>query len=130
MQVVGTLAGLLGLGMLFAIPVMLTHGIKTTSWWMLPIMSFPLVVAVYLIYVGYLALFRFSPVTVRHICGALAFGAITLIVPVFDSKENADNAWMPFAFIGCLAVAYLGYRAATSWFCKLLFQQKPTDAAS
>jgi nitrate/nitrite transporter NarK len=82
---------------------------------------FALALAVYCIYVAYLVWFRFSPLAVRHICGAVGVYILTLLWDVFKRSRDAD--WMPFAFLGSFFVIYIVYRVASHRLSRWLFPE-------
>lgn len=123
LRVVGTLAGLLGLGMLCVTPFMVYHSITERNGWMILLAVFPLAVAIYFIYVAYLAWFRFSPLAVRHICGALGIYVLMLVTKLFDASRNSETPWTAFAFLGCLVAVYFAYRTASNRLSRLLFPE-------
>lgn len=124
MRVIGTLAGLLGLGMLGLAPFIFYHAIAEWNLWMILLAAFPLALAVYLVYVAYLVWFRFSPLAVRHICGALGFYGFTLLTPLFNPGPGGpDTAWSALAFLGCIVGVYLAYRVASNRLSRLLFPE-------
>ena len=121
MRVVGTLAGLLGLGMLCILPFLIHHAIAEQMGWMILFAVFPLPVAAYFIYAAYLVWIRFSPVAVRHVCGALGFYTLTLFPKAFERFRDAD--WMPFAFFGCLVAVYLACCVVSHYLSRRLFPE-------
>ena len=123
MRVVGTLGGLLGLGMLCIAPLMLYRSVTERNPWMILLAAFPLALAGYFIYVAYLVWFRFSPIAVRHICGALGFYLLMLITKLFDPSRDSGTPWAAFAFLGCLVVVYFAYRVASDRLSRLLFPE-------
>jgi len=127
MRVIGTLAGLLGLGMLCVTPFMLYHSITERNAWMILLAVFPLALAAYFIYVAYLVWFRFSPLAVRHICGALGFCVLMLVTKLFDPSRDSDTPWAAFAFLGCLVAVYFAYRVASARLSRLLFSERVSE---
>jgi hypothetical protein len=121
MRVVGTLAGLLGVAMLCFMPFMLFHSITERNPWMIVLAIFPLALALYFIYVAYLVWFRFSPLAMRHICGALGFYVLMLLTKLFD--RDLDTTWAPSAFLGCLVIVYFAYRVASNRLSRWLFPE-------
>ena len=84
---------------------------------------FPLALSVYFLYVSYLVWFRFSPLAVRHICGALGFYVLMVITKLFDPASNSHAAWPAFALLGSLIVVYFAYRVASDRLSRLLFRE-------
>ena len=121
MRVVGTLAGLLGLGMLCITPFLIYHAVAEQMGGMIFFVVLPLPVAAYFIYAAYLVWFRFSPVAVRHVCGALGFYTLTLFPKAFEQFRDAE--WMPFAFLGCLFAVYVAYRVVSRYLSRWLFPE-------
>ena len=121
MRVVGTLTGLLGLGMFHITLFLMFKSITERNLGMILFVLFPLAAAVYLIYVAYLVWFRFSPITVRHICRALAFYVVALLMELFDPARDSKAAWPMFAFLGCLVVVYFAYAVVSDQLIRLLF---------
>jgi len=121
MRVVGTLFGLLGVGMLCITSLLLYYSITEWDDWMIPLTIFPLAISFYFIYVAYLVWFNFSPLAVRHICGALGLYLLTLVPKLFKPLDDAEAAWPAFAFFGCLVIVYSGLRVASSRLSRWLF---------
>jgi hypothetical protein len=127
MQVVGTLAGLLGALMLCVTPFMLyvVFTGKSVSVAVLLLSLFPLFVAVYFLYVAYLVWFRYSPRAVLHICGTLGFFVLGLALRFLDVADidvsHGATLWQPFAFLGFLVFVFFAYRAASRYLSRLLF---------
>ena len=121
LRVISALAGLLGFGILCITPFLIHHSIAEQQGWMIFFLVLPLLVAVYFIYAAYLVWFRFSPVAVKHICGALGFYVVTLFPKVFERFRDAD--WMPIAFLGSLLVVYLAYRVVSHRLSRWLFPE-------
>ena len=120
-RVAGTLAGLLGLGMLCVAPVMLYHSFIEQNPWMIGLALFPFALAVYFVWVAYLVWFRFSPLAVRHICGALGFYGLTLAARLVGPPRDPEMPWGSFAFLGCLVVIYIAYKFASDRLSRWLF---------
>jgi hypothetical protein len=120
---IGSLAALLGVGMLCVTPFLIAHTLRdqTNRWW-LALLLLLLAIAAYLVYVGYLVWFRFSPRAVRHVCGAVGFYLLTQCVELFG---RSDELWTSFAFLGGLIVVYFGYRFTSSRLSRWLFP--PSD---
>jgi hypothetical protein len=124
MRAIGILSGLLGLSMLCVAPFMLYHAITERNPSMTVLMVvFPLAFGLYFIYVAYLVWFKFSPLAVRHICGALGFYLLAPVAMLFDPSRDSGTPWTAFAFLGCLVVVYFTYRLASDRLNKLLFPQ-------
>jgi hypothetical protein len=121
MRLIGTLLGLLGLGMVCVAPFMLYHAITERNLFMVLIAVFPLALAVYFIYVSYLIWFRLSPLAVRHMCGALGFYILTLVTKLGDPSRHTGRHWEVLIFLGCVIAVYLAYRVASKLLSKLLF---------
>ena len=124
LRVIGTLGGLLGLGMLCVAPIMFFHSVGERNPWMILLAAFPLAMSAYLIYVGYLVWFRFSPLAVRHICGALGFYIITLVPKISDPSRDPSSPWGPFLFLACLVAVYFGYRSISGKLSRWLFPER------
>jgi hypothetical protein len=116
---IGTLAALLGVGMLCVTPFLIAHSLReeTNRWW-LAFLLLPLGIAAYLIYVGYLVWFRFSPRAVRHVCGAVGFYLLGQCMELFGRSGEIGTS---FAFLGCLAVVFFGYRFVSTRLSRWLF---------
>src|SRR5436190_853415 len=109
-RVIGTLSGFLGVCLLWFVSLMLYHGIAERNlWWMILPAAFPLAMAAYLVYAAYSVWFRFAPLTVRHICGALGLLVVTLVARLLRPAENFDSAWRGFAFLGCIVAVFFAY---------------------
>jgi hypothetical protein len=86
------------------------HSITDGPFWMTLIWLFPLAISLYLIYAAYLVWFRFSPLAVRYICGALGFGMFLLIGGLFEPARDSDATWPAFVFLAGVVVVYYAYR--------------------
>lgn len=118
-RIVGTLFGLLGLGMLGFDLRLFYRSVAERNGWSIMFMTIALMTIIYLIYVAYLVWLRFSPRAVRHVCGALGFCVLAFLVP----NRAPEAPWAVFAFVGCLVVIYIGYRIASVCLCRLLFPE-------
>ena len=120
---VGTLAALLGVGMICVTPFAIAHMLRnqTSPWWLV-LLLLPLGIAAYLVYVGYLVWCRFSPRAVHHVCGAVGFYLLGQSMELFG---RSNELWISFAFLGLLVVVYFGYRFASSRLSRWLFP--PSD---
>jgi hypothetical protein len=133
-QGMGMLAGVFGLGVLGLLGMMgfgAHHAIvgREPLMVMLSFLSllFGVLFGVYMIYVAYLATFKYSPLAVRHVCGALAFIALgPLTHPLIQSHTDSHRTgphWKEFAFLICLVVLYYAYRAASNRLNGFLFPE-------
>ncbi len=131
MRVVGTLSGLFGLMLLCVGPFMLYHAITKHDGLMIGFTIFPLVLALYFLYVAYLVWFKFSPLAVRHVCGILAFYALMLMTNLFrPNRPSSENPWLAFVFLGGLVIVYFIYGATTRYFNRLLFPAPVSEVQS
>ncbi len=130
MRVVGTLAGLLGAGMLSIGPFILYHAYTERSPLMMVFAVFPLVFGVYFVYVGYLVWFKYSPLAVRHICGTVAFYVFVLVSKLFGAGREAEPSWVTFAPLGCLFVVFFAYRLASARLSRWLFPESASGIQS
>ena len=116
---IGTLAALLGIGILCATPFLVAHILRDqANRWRLAFLLLPVAIANYLVYVGYLVWFRFSPRAIRHVCGAVGFYLLGQSVEVFGRSNEMLTS---FVFLGCLVLVYFGYRFASSRLSSWLF---------
>jgi catechol 2,3-dioxygenase-like lactoylglutathione lyase family enzyme len=127
MRVIGTLAGLLGIGSLFFTPFVL-HQLMVpqsplTILFSLYFAFFSLAVDAYFIYAAYLVWFRFSPLAVRHMCGLLGFSALVLVAKLADPLHHPHTPWAPLISLAGLGAVYFGYRAASNRLSRFLFPQ-------
>lgn len=130
MRVAGTLAGLLGVGMLCFAPFMVYHSFTERNPWMIGFAIIPLAVAAYFVYVTYLVWFRFSPLAVRHICGAIGFYVLALITKLFDPVRDSGTPLAALAFLGCLVVVSFAYRFASDRLSRWLFPESASGVQS
>jgi hypothetical protein len=130
MRVAGTLAGLVGLCFLPAMLVGLYHSITEPYPLMILVAAFALAISAYLMYVAYLVWFRFSPLAVRHVCGALGFYVLTLVPRLLDLSRNPDRPWMGFALLGSFVAVYIAYRFASHRLSRLLFPESSSGIQS
>lgn len=122
-KLIGSLSGLLGFGMLCVDLFFLVGVFKAATWWMVPIAMFSFGIAAYLLYVAFLVWFRFSPLAVRHVCGALGFYALSLATNCLNPERLASTPWISFAWLGCLIAVYFGYKAASRWLSRRIFTE-------
>src|SRR4051812_1770821 len=106
MRIVATLAGVFGVITLCIAPFTLYYSIMRGDAWMIFFAALPLMLGAYGIYLAYVVWFRFSPLAVRHICGALGFCVIIFITRLLDPVRHSSAAWPAFASLGCLIVVY------------------------
>jgi hypothetical protein len=123
MRIAGTLAGLLGLCLLPAMLVGLYSSITESDPWMILFATFSLAISAYFMYVAYLVWLRFSPLAVQHVCGALAFYVLILIMRLFELSRNRDQPWIGFALPGSFVAVYIAYRVASHRLSRLLFPE-------
>ena len=123
-RVVGTLAGLPGLGLLFIALLMLYLGIPDRDAERISIGGFLLAFAAYFLHTAYLAWFRFSPLAVRRVCGALCIYGMTFVTEkLLDVTVHSDAFWPAFAFLGCVVAVYIAYRFVSNRLRRLLFPE-------
>lgn len=76
----------------------------------------------YLVYVGYLTWFRFSPLAIRHICGVIAFyllGVVQVVLDIFVGSQLSVASGI-IALFSLIAVICL-YCWAFKYYNRLLF---------
>jgi hypothetical protein len=123
-RVVGTLAGLPGLGLLFIALLNLYLGIPDRDAKRISIGGFLLALAAYFLHTSYLVWFRFSPLAVRRVCGALCLYGMTFVTAkLLDVTDHSDAIWPAFAFLGCVVAVYVVYRFASDRLSRLLFPE-------
>lgn len=127
-RIVGTVVGLYGammlcVGLLMAGTVFRQAGEHRVAG--LAFGGIMLAVAVYALYVGWLAWFRLSPLAVRHVCGVLGF--LVLMVPSHFMRpamlqhDHDRDMWIPLAYFGSLLLVLFLYRLASERLSRLLF---------
>jgi len=129
-RILGTVAGLLGVGLLCFAPFVFYRSITEQNPVMIAFAVLPLALAAYFLYVAYLVWFRFSPLAVRHVCGALGFYALTLLTKLFDPMRDSGVPWRSCAFLGCLVAVFLAYRFASGRLSRWLFPESPSGVSS
>ena len=123
-RVVGTLAGLAGLSGLFFALLMLYLGIHERDAERIANGVFLLALAAYYLYTAYLVWFRFSPLAVRHVCGALCLYGMTFVTAkLLNVTAHSDALWPAFAFLGCVVAVYIAYRFVSNRLSRLLFPE-------
>jgi hypothetical protein len=127
MRIAGTLAGLMGFCLFSAMLVGLYSSITERDLRMVPFAVFSLAISAYLMYAAYLVWFRFSPLAVRHVCGALGFCVLMLLMQLPDWSRIPDQPWMEFAFLGSFVAVYIAYRLASNRLSRLLFPESSSE---
>lgn len=124
-RAVGILIGLPGFGLLSATPLLMYCAFASPERgvWTFGFCLLPAVLALYLIYVAYLAWRRFSPLAVRHVCGVLAFGALVLIASLFTPMDGSHIPRGGFVYLGGLIAVYYCYQAAARHLTRLIFTE-------
>jgi hypothetical protein len=122
-RVVGTLAGLTGIGMVFVLPMLARVSLAELSPWMLLLSMLPLAVIIYFIWVGYLVWFRFSPLAVRHTCGAVAFHLLGLVTNALAAIPQPLTPWRALVFWSSLVAVYIMYRVASDRLNRRIFPE-------
>ena len=128
MRIIGSLAGLLAIGMLLTIPFMLHQRINDqeqplTTFSIIFLFFLALVPAAYFMSVAYFVWFRFSPLAVRHICGLPGIVLFMVIAKLSTSISTSMVALQAFAMlVGLVAVAFV-CRACSNRLIRSLFQE-------
>lgn len=125
LRIVGTIIGLFGMLVVCMSIVMLYGSLAERELLQTVLSAFSLMLGAYLVRVGYISWFRFSPRAVRHICGSVAFFVLTQVAPTHD----ANTAFGGVIFFGCLVAAYFGYRAMSDRLNHWIFRSG-SDAVS
>ena len=123
-RVIATLVGLLGLWLLFTALLLLYHVIPERDAGRISMGVFALPFAAYYLYTAYLVWFRFSPLAVRHVCGALClYGMIFVTAKLLEVTAHSYALWPAFAFLGCVVAVYIAYRFVSNRLSRLLFPE-------
>ena len=129
---VGTLGAVMGVLMLIPLPSML-HGMsKSGVGAALAFLAAPTLIAAYMIWIGYLIWFRFSPRAVQQCCGLLGFLILVTTSQLLMSGERLSQTMRgPLGPLGALALLAMllavllavlwGYRRLTRLFNRVLF---------
>lgn len=84
-----------------------------------------LLIAVWLLWIGYVVWFRLSPLGIQQAFGAV--GASTILVPMvltpLDDRHNA--AWYFLAFVIWFAFVVAAYPLVSRYVIRILFPEKP-----
>ncbi len=133
-RVVGTIAGIVGVTDLWVSLVIFRPAITSDGPWTIrSLMEFSLqllmlLIGPYLVWVGYLVWFRFSPLAVRHACGFLGYlfwGALIWGALLYRISEPT-SPWLALAGLGSLVFVCWAYRAGSRYLIRLLFSEPPT----
>ena len=123
-RLLGTIEGLFGAFALLPAFGMLWSAVWKGQVYWLAFVGFPLAVAAYGLYVGYLVWFRLTPLAVQHVCGTVGFLILILMNRWFEplsSPVQHTPTWLPFAWLGALWAIYLLYRFAADRLSRALF---------
>ena len=122
LRVMGTLSGLLGVGMLFSTSLILKHALAEPTWLallLLTILPFPL----WMIFVGCLVWARLSPFVIRQVCGVLGFLCLMFLINHTVFKADIHSPWTTSAFVGLILVTWGVYRIVSKRLNHWLFPE-------
>src|SRR3954471_6572306 len=123
MRVLGTLGGVLGVVGLCITAFVLYHSATERNAGLVVAALIPLAFSAYFLYVSYLIWFKFSPLTVKHICGGIGFCVLALVSKLIEPARHSHGAWPIYAYLGSLIVLYLAYRVASDRLSPSLFPE-------
>jgi hypothetical protein len=122
LQVVGTLAALSCLHFFLLVYIYASRG----DWAGLGLV---LILGLYFAYLGYLTWLRFSPRTIRHICGAILFWVFFFVrVPI--KLVSHDSVIGGSLYILLIAGLVWTYRRAWPYLSNLIFAEHETPKAT
>lgn len=120
---VGTLGAMLGAFTLIPLPSV-WHGMSESGVGAaLAFLAVPALIAAYMIWIGYLVWFRFSPRAVQQCCGLLGLFVLALANSQMPAGKEAGSAtlWQALGMFVALFAVLLGYRWLTRAFNRVLF---------
>ena len=123
-QGAGMLAGVFGIGMLCIMGIGAYHALVARDPAEALFSVLLLGMASYFLYVAYLVTCEYSPAAVRHICGALAFFAVSHFAhPFLHSHTELQrlSPWKDLTYFASLVALYYVYRAASNRLNGFLF---------
>jgi len=123
-QGTGMLAGVFGIGMLAMMGLGAYHAIAERDPAAALFSVLFLGMGSYFLYVAYLVTCEYSPLAVRHICGALAFIAVSHFARPFlhpHTDLQRLSPWTDLTYFAALIALYYGYRAASNRLNGFLF---------
>lgn len=123
LRILGAIAGLFGLPMVVTMACVLYSSIRDGDLGLTLFVAFGGALDAYLIYVGYLLWFRFSPLAVRHICGILAFGLLCGTPRAFESNRDIEAWWQSFVFLAWAGSIFLAYHFGSRRLNRWLFPE-------
>jgi len=132
-QGMGMLAGVFGLGMLCMMGLGAYHAIAERDPAAALFSFLFLGMSSYFLYVAYLVTCEYSPLAVRHICGALAFFAVSHFAhPFLHSHAELQrlSPWMDLTYFASLVALYYAYRAVSNRLNGFLFPGAQPPASS
>lgn len=105
-RLAGTVAGLYGVGLLCITPLILYRFADRTPW-LVSFSAIPFALAVYFIFVAYLAWYRYSPFAVRHVVTAYAFFVtILVVIGLFENAFRSHPVFSVLSFFCSLFIVY------------------------
>lgn len=123
MRFIGSLAGLSGLGMSVLSLLIIYRSIADRSPWSILLVFLTLPLAVWGIYIAYLAWFRLSPIIVRQVCAILGIFCLSTISRLTGHFHDTSVFWEISLFILSLIAVYYGYSILSTYLNRLLFTE-------
>ena len=115
------LAGVAGLAVgLFMFPIAATDDELRT--FLLLILTVELFIGAYLIWVGYLVWFRFSPLAVQQCCGAVGFGV--LVTYCAFERQILEPQTGALVSLALMVIVLKSYQALSRYLNRILFPNR------
>lgn len=123
-RAIGTLGALLGAYSLVFMAKFLPDFMNEMGRVVVVFYVLSLIIDAWLLWIGYLVWFRFSPLAVRQACGALGFaaffGLITTVAIYFPIDAN-NAGWNLLASLGCFVFVLVAYRVLSRYLNRVIF---------
>lgn len=84
-----------------------------------------LLIAVWLLWIGYIVWFRLSPLGIQQAFGALGASAILTIMMLTPLDDRRNAVWYFLAFVIWFAFVVAAYPLVSRYFIRILFPEKP-----
>jgi hypothetical protein len=126
-RVIGTLAGLFGIGGLYVVMMTVEHQLSSGTCRLLPFLTFPLILNGYCVYVGYLVWVKFSPAVFRHVIVSLCLCLFSLLdrILFWEPFSNNPKSWHPLASVAYIIATYIASGVLNNGLSRLLFPKSP-----